>query len=535
MVFDVVICGADIVDGNGGHRLRADLGIIGDHIEAVGVLNQVEAVRRVDADGHIVAPGFIDMHSHSDVSMLDDPGGESKAYQGVTTEVTGNCSYSPFPTGRASPKILQQTLGRTLRSREKWNWTTLDGWAEALSSNGTSLNIVPQVGNGALRIAVGAVEDRPATSDELSYMQQLAAEAVEQGAFSVSTGLSLSPSGYATTDEVVALCKAISSYRGAFYVTHARVLPGWHVKMIEEAVEIGRRAEIPVQFSHMAIIDHRYHGQGEELVEVIERAREQGVDITYDVYPYTAAGAGLNQLVPLWAQEGGLQTYMACLQDPETRRRVRDEMVQGRAGGIPPQWENWIISQIASEINNGLVGCSLIQIAEDRSVDPAEATLQLIEEEEDAVSAVVHNREESDVRFFLGHPQAMIGSDGTAVSPDGLYASEQPHPRFYGTYPRILGRYVREEPSVMTLETAIFKMTGFPAQRLGLPDRGRIAEGYKADLVIFDPETVIDNATFDVPQQYPNGIPHVFVNGEAIISDGQHTGARPGRVLRRGS
>ena len=533
MAFDLVIHGAEIVDGTGGPRRRADLGITGDRIEAVGALSEAETGRRVDATGHVVAPGFIDMHSHSDVSMLDDPGGESKAYQGVTTEVTGNCSYSPFPTGLAGPKGLQEALGGTLRSRDQWSWTTLDGWADAIHSGGTSLNIAPQVGNGALRVAVGALEDRPATPEELGDMRRLAAEAVEQGAFSLSTGLSLSPSGYATTEEVVALCEAVAPYEGAFYVTHARVLPGWHVKMIEEAVEIGRRANIPVQFSHMAIIDYRYHGHGEELVEVIDRAREEGIDITYDVYPYTAAGAGLNQLVPLWAQEGGLKTYMARLRDPETRKKVRDEAARGRGGGIPPQWETWVISEVRSDANRGLVGRSLEQIAEDRGVQPEEAVLQLIEEEEDAVLAVVHNRVEGDVRFFLGHPQAMIGSDGKAVSPDGLYASERPHPRFYGTYPRILGRYVREEPSVMSLETAILKMTGFPASRLGLRDRGRIAEGLKADLVVFDPETVIDNATFEEPQQYPEGIPHVFVNGEAVISDGRHTGARPGRVLRR--
>ena len=345
----------------------------------------------------------------------------------------------------------------------------------------------------------------------------------------------MAPSAYASTDEVVALAKAAARYEGAFYATHARVLPGWHVKMVEEAVEIGRRADIPVQFSHMAIVDRRYYGAGPEIVGVIEKAREEGIDITYDMYPYTAAGAGVNQLVPLWAQEGGVPRYMDRLRDGAVRERVLDEMRSGREGGIPPLWETWVISNVESEANRGVIGLSLTEIAEARGVEPAEAALQLIEEEEDAVMAVVHNRVESDIRFFMGHPQAMIGSDGNAVSPDGPYRDFKPHPRFYGTYPRILGRYVREQPSVLTLEEAVYKMTGFPAKRLGLKDRGVIGEGLAADIVVFDPDTVIDNATFEDPHRFPTGIPHVFVAGEPIVLDGQHTGATPGRVLRRGT
>ena len=312
MAFDTLILNGDVVDGTGAARFRADVGVADGRIGAVGSLGHAQAARRIDASGHVVAPGFIDMHTHSDLTLLDDPGGESKAYQGVTTEVTGNCSYSPFPSGRAGRGVLQAALGGTLLSRAEWDWDTLEGWADCLEGNWISLNVAPQVGNGALRIAVGATEDRPATQDQLREMQRLAVEAVEQGAFSLSTGLSLSPSGFATTDEVVALCESVASFEGVFYVTHARVIPGWwHLKMIEEAVEIGRRAGIPVQFSHMAIVDSKDFGQSPEMVAVIERARAEGVDITYDMYPYTAAGAGLNQLVPLWAQEGGLPAYMA--------------------------------------------------------------------------------------------------------------------------------------------------------------------------------------------------------------------------------
>ena len=535
MAFDTVLLNGVIVDGAGRARYSADIGIVGGRIEAIGSLDEAEAARTVDVSGHVVAPGFIDMHTHSDLSLLDDPGGESMAHQGVTTQVTGNCSYSPFPAGRAGPDAVRRVLTGVFEYQRPWTWSTLDEWAEVLESSGMSVNVAPQVGNAPLRAAVGALEDRPATADETREMERLVAEAIEQGAFSLSTGLSVAPSAYASTDEVVALAKAAARYEGAFYATHARVLPGWHVKMVEEAVEIGRRADIPVQFSHMAIVDRRYYGAGPEIVGVIEKAREEGIDITYDMYPYTAAGAGVNQLVPLWAQEGGVPRYMDRLRDGAVRERVLDEMRSGREGGIPPLWETWVISNVESEANRGVIGLSLTEIAEARGVEPAEAALQLIEEEEDAVMAVVHNRVESDIRFFMGHPQAMIGSDGNAVSPDGPYRDFKPHPRFYGTYPRILGRYVREQPSVLTLEEAVYKMTGFPAKRLGLKDRGLIGEGLAADIVVFDPDTVIDNATFEDPHRFPTGIPHVFVAGEPIVLDGQHTGATPGRVLRRGT
>ena len=535
MAFDTVLLNGVVVDGSGRPRYPADVGMAGGRIEAIGALGESEAARTIDVSGHVVAPGFIDMHTHSDLSLLDDPGGESMAHQGVTTQVTGNCSYSPFPAGRAGPEAVRRALTGVFEYQRPWTWSTLDEWADALESSGMSLNVAPQVGNAPLRAAVGALEDRPANEDEIREMARLVSEAIEQGAFSMSTGLSVAPSAYASTDEVVALAKAVARYDGAFYATHARVLPGWHVKMVEEAVEIGRRAGIPVQFSHMAIVDRRYYGAGPEIVEVIERAREEGIDITYDMYPYTAAGAGVNQLVPLWAQEGGVPQYMARLRDGEVREQVLDEMRSGREGGIPPLWETWVISNVESDANRGVIGMSLVEVAEDRGVEPAEAALQLIEEEEDAVMAVVHNRVESDIRFFMGYPQAMIGSDGNAVSPDGPYRDFKPHPRFYGTYPRILGRYVREQPSVLTLEEAVYKMAGFPANRLGLKDRGLIQQGLAADIAVFDPATVIDNATFEDPHRYASGIPHVFVAGEPIVLDGEHTGATPGRVLRRGA
>ena len=533
MAFDILILNGVIVDGTGSPRYRGDVGISNGRIEAIGSLGGVEAARRIDAAGHVVAPGFIDMHTHSDVTLLDDPGGESKAHQGVTTEVTGNCSYSPFPAGKGGPKALQDNLDKILIGDATWEWNTLDDWAEALESSGISINLAPQVGNSALQIASGAIEDRPATPDEMREMKRLAAEAIEMGAFSLSTGLSVTPSAYASTDEIVALCESIRHYEGAFYVTHARVGNGLHLSSIEEAIEIGQRADIPVQFSHMAIIDRRVYGEGPAMVDLLVKAREGGLDITYDMYPYTAAGAGFDQLIPLWVQAGTMEDFMARLGDPAIRPRVRREMVAG-LGGLTPQWETWHVAHIQSERNRHLLGKNIVEIAEEREIEPADVVLELMEEENGSVPGLVHNRVESDVRYFMGHELAMIGSDGNAVSPNGPYKDALPHPRFYGTHPRILGRYVREQPAVLTLEDAIHKMTGFPAQRMGMKDRGLVKEGLTADLVIFDPETVMDNSTWEDPHQYPDGIPYVLVRGVPVVDEGKHTAARPGKVLRRG-
>ena len=530
MLFDTLILNGTVVDGTGKPGYKADVGLAGARIADIGSLAAAEAGRRIDASGHVVAPGFIDMHSHSDRTLLDDPGAESKVHQGVTTEVVGNCSYSPFPVGPDGPSATV----RSHRSEVEWDWTDLDGWATRLEDEGISVNVAPQVGHAALRAAVGLMENRAPRDDELEKMCRLAAESIEQGAFSLSTGLTLPPGSYATTDEIVALVSAIAPYENAFYATHARAWAGNHVGAVEEAIAIGRAAEVPVQYSHMAIIDSRAFGHGQEMVAPIESANASGQDVTYDVYPYAAAGSHLSQLVPDWLQEGGVPAMLARLRDPTLRRRALKDMEEGWFRGLPWEWDKIVIDHVRGESNRDLVGRSMADIAEMREEDPAEAFLDLIDEEENGVGAVLHNRVEGDVRFFLSHPQAMIGSDGNAMAPDGIYAQDRPHPRYYGTFPRVLARYVRQQPAALELETAVHKMTGLPARRLGLKDRGLIEAGMAADVVVFDPDSVIDNATFDDPHRYPDGVPHVFVGGKPVVLDGEHTGARPGRVLRRG-
>ncbi len=528
MKIDIIIENGEIIDGTGQLRYKADVGIDKGKIIYIGDSSSIESKRSIDASGMIVAPGFIDMHSHSDMSLFDDPGGESKAFQGVTTEVTGNCSYSPFPIGQ------QENPGSRLGWKsDQLAWKDLDGWANHLKSNGISINVAPQLGQSALQQAVGSIDQRKATEDEMKLMKGLANEAMEQGAFAISTGLNLAPSGYMSTEEIISLCKEIRNYDGAFYTTHARTGNGKQVSMIEEAIEIGRRADIPVQFSHMAITDRRFYGKGQEMIELLERAREQGIDIVFDMYPYTAAQAGLDQMVPAWVQTGGIDKYTERLQDLEIRDTVREEIATG-LGGLKPLWNTWIVADVQTEANKSIVGLSIEEIAASRGIEPAEAVLQLEEEEQGVLSGVIHNRVESDIRYFLSHPLSMIGSDGNAISPTGIYSKEQLHPRFYGTYPRILGRYVREQ-SLLSLEVAIRKMSGFPAERLNLKDRGTISIDMVADLAIFDPNKVMDIATFEQPHQLSVGVDHVLVNGELVISNGVHTGLRPGSVLRRGN
>ena len=530
MAFDITIIGGSVVDGSGKARYEADIGTVGGKITAIGDLSRAATRRSINASDHVVAPGFIDMHSHSDRTLIDDRNAESKVYQGVTTEVVGNCSYSPFPVGPLGSSVI----ARSHLSKVDWTWTDHEGFAEFLESDGISVNVANQVGHSALRSAAGLLDNRPPTADELDTMRRLAAESVEQGAFSFTTGLTLPPGSYATTDELIEITRAIAPYEGAFYASHARLWADNHVGAVEEAIEIGAAAGVPVQYSHMAVIDSRVFDTPEVMVEPIERARAQGLDVTYDMYPYIAGGTHLSQMVPEWLQDGGVAMMLERLRTPDTRRRAVTDLRKGWFKGLPWEWDTIIISHVQSEANRDIVGKSVELIAEERNDDPAEIYLQLIDEEDNNIGCVAVNRREDNIRYFMAQPYAMFGSDGSAVSPTGIYGGDKPHPRFYGCYPRILGRYVREQPAVLTLEEAIYKAAGFPAERMGFKDRGLLKEGCAADIVVFNPDIVIDNATFDDPHRYPDGMPHVLVNGEPVILNGNHTGARPGRVLRRG-
>jgi N-acyl-D-amino-acid deacylase len=531
-MLDKIIRGGTIIDGTAQRAYRADVGITGNRIEAIGNLADAEAGEALDATGLCVSPGFIDMHSHSDLTLIEDPRGLSKVHQGVTTEVVGQCGFSVFPLAGRYAELPQTTRETAFTAHlDRVGWTDLAGYARRVAEKGSSINIVPLVGHVPVRAAVMGYEDRPPTDDELEQMRRLVAGMLEQGAFGLSTGLTLVPSAYADQDEVIELAKVTATY-GGIYDTHGRFWSDWHFKAAQEAAEIGLQAGLPVQIAHMAIIDPRHQSQPDQLVAVLEQANARGADVTYDVYPYIASGTPLSQFLPGWAQEGGVEQLVARIRDSQTHARIAEEMDKGWFRGIPWDWATYYVASPGEKGDPAWTGRHVAEIADEWRVHPKEAFLRLIDISEDGIFSVVFNRTEEDMQYLLKHPLSLIGSDGNAVDAHGRLSRANVHPRFYGAFPRVLGRYVRDL-GVLTLEEAVHKMTAKAAGRLGLRDRGRVAPGYIADLTLFDADTVSDRATFEQPHQYAAGIPHVMVNGQWVLRDNEHTGVFPTGVIIR--
>ena len=498
--FDIVIRGATVIDGTGRPGRVADVGIRGRRLEAVGDLGSAQAAQTLEASGWVLCPGFIDIHTHSDLTLLEDPCGQSKIRQGVTTEVVGHCGMSPFPVtvqGQAAPArtACSEVLGGP-------DWTDLAGYARRVALRGSALNIVPLVGHGTVRAAVMGYEDRPPRADELRRMEEVVAQAMDQGAFGLSAGLTLAPGRYAATDELVALCRVVAR-RGGLFDVHGRFWADWHLRAAQETIDIADRAGVRLEIAHLAIIDPRYWGRAADLLEVIDKGARAGVDVSFDVYPYTAAGSPLSQLLPGWLQEGGLPRLLQRLRDPEVESRALEDVRGGWFGGIPWAWDTVVVAAPGPLGDPAWTGRTVQEIADEWKVEPALALLRLIERSEDGIRAVLHNRTEEDMQAFLRHPSSMVGSDGNAIAADGPYAQALVHPRYYGAHVRVLGRYVRDL-GVLSLEEAVHKMTAAPAARLGLSDRGLIAPGQVADLVLFDPAAVGDRATFEAPHQGRN-------------------------------
>lgn len=526
---DLLFRGAIVIDGTGADSIVTDVAVSGGRIVAVGDLAAMRAGREMDLTGKVLCPGFIDIHTHSDLSLLLGPEGESKVLQGVTTEVTGNCSISPFPV--APDRLVQHTDHLDWIGYDpvlKLSWTDLDGYAKQLAENPPALNIAPLVGHGAVRTAVMGHDQRPPTPDELAEMRVLVRESLDQGAFGMSTGLTVVPSAYADTNEVRELLRVVAG-RGALYATHARSPVGEGFPEVAEAIATSLAVGARLQFSHAAINEPAKWGRADEVVAMFEDAERQGLDIGFDVYPYAASSSPLIQYIPGWVQAGGLDAMRTRLADPAERERAERELAAGWAGGIPWLWDRVVISR-GGPGHEWCVGMSIEDAARQADVEPAAFTLDLCRGHGNNVQAVLHYRVEDDVRTFLAHRLSVIGSDGIAL-PLAQNGS-QPHPRSFGAYPRVLGRYVREQ-RVLSLTEAVHKMTGAVADRLRLTDRGRLHPDAVADLVVFDPHTVIDHATFTDPGRAPTGITHVLVNGTFVVDDGKHTNARPGQVLRR--
>jgi N-acyl-D-amino-acid deacylase len=531
--FDLVIRGGEVFDGSGAPARRVDVGIRGDNIAEIGDLAAANATRTVDARGLVVAPGFIDMHSHSDYTLLVDGRALSKVTQGVTTELLGEADSAAPATGpvRADREKALADLELTL------DWTRLSDYFARVERQKVSVNIASTVASGTVRAAVVGFEDRSATSDELRKMEELVAEAMQDGAAGLSSGLIYPPNSYASTEELIALSK-VAARHGGIYVSHIRNEGAGLLQALEEAIRIGREAAIQVEVLHFkrtAVPTNATAERGtiREAAALLEKAQTDGIRIYADVYPYAASSTTLSTRIPGWALEGGTERLLARLRDSASRKKMLTEIESRLSRGIAGDTPGTILlSRTPHEPHRHFQGKRINEIADELRTSPADAILQLVEKAEGRAGAIFFGMRDPDVEFALTRPWTTIGSDGAALSPDGILARSSPHPRSYGTFPRVLGHYVRERKS-LSLGEAIRKMTSLPAARLNLRDRGTLALGMKADVVVFDPATITDRATFDAPHQLSTGIRWVVVNGEVVLAEGRHTNAKPGRVLRR--
>jgi N-acyl-D-aspartate/D-glutamate deacylase len=514
--YDVVFRGGTVVDGTGAPARRADVGVRGDRIAAVGDLATARAGRMVDATGLVVAPGFIDMLGWSQYTILVDPRGVSKLTQGVTTELVGE-GFSPAP-------VNTTTLREDSTQFAAWglevDWRDLDGYRRRLERTGIPFNIAVLVGASTLRLYAMGWERRAPTPAELAAMVALADTAMRQGAFGLSSALVYAPGAYADTRELVALARAVGAH-GGLYVSHIRGEGRTLRAALAEAFRIGQEAGVPVEVWHLKVAARALWGSMPAILASFDSARSRGRRVGANSYPYTASAANLASQLPLWARQGGNEAVVRRLRDPSTRARIRREL--GQPGG-------WIVLSVLDTALRRYQGRRVADIARQEGKDPRDLVLDLLEADGANTGAAFPTMAERDVRAAVAAPWVGVGSDFGAVAPDGVLGRMAVHPRAYGSFTRILGRYVREQ-RVLSLEAAVRKMTGVPAERLGLTDRGLVREGYFADLVAFDPATVADRSTFENPHQLSVGIRYVMVNGRFALDDGHLTGERPGRML----
>lgn len=543
-MYDLLIKNGRVINGAGNPWFKADVAVDDGRIAKLGILGDAEARRTIDAEGLVVAPGFGDMHNHSDLSIMINPKAESYIRQGVTLLVFPNCGGGCAPLNDMMKEEMRQRSPDFLEAGLDFDWSTFEEYLQRLEERGSTVNIAPFIGFGTVRRYVMGWEMRAPTMGELEEMKDEVEKAMRAGAFGLTTGLRYVPQSWAETDEVVELSKVAAKY-GGFYTSHLRDEGDRDdpVGAIKEIIEIGEKAGLPVNISHFKILSRPYWDKCDEILELIEEARARGVDVTADQYPYPASGSSPQAWLPKWAREGGSEALVGRLRDPETRAKIRDELhkVMTVRGGP----ERALIRSYP--LNEEYVGKFVSEVTEMLGRDdPTDTLLDIYQEHvEKFVAGEIKGRfsfanfnmSEENVEKMMKKPWVMTSSDGRVHAPYGPLAKwhTSPHPRYYGSNPRVLGRYVREK-SVLSLEDAVRKMTSLPAQRLGIFDRGLIAEGMWADIAIFDPETVIDKAEFTPPaatKRYPEGIPYVIVNGVITIDEGEHTGALAGKVLRK--
>ncbi|MBO0723011.1 MAG: D-aminoacylase [Blastocatellia bacterium] len=512
--FDLLIRGGRIVDGTGNPSFIGDVGVRDGRIAAIGKLAEAQAARTIDGAGLVVAPGFIDIHNHSDETILADGDAQSFIHQGVTSMIFGE-GESAAPTDQ---------------------WRDFSSYFAELQRRGISTNIGSYLGSSTVWVKIHGSSAGPPSAAELQRMRAAVREAMEQGALGVASSLSGPPGVWIDTDTLVAMCEVAAEY-GGIYSTHLRTEGEGVFKAVAEAIEIGRRANIPVDVIHLKIAEHKLWGKMPELVALIAKTRAQGQLIEANVYPYRAGQNNLSSIIPPWAHEGGSQAMIKRLKDPALRPRLEKEILNGIPGSdwydhytATGGWDGMLLVTLGNPNYKQFEGKRMSEVIKAIGKPPLTVLFELLEENEGSVPTVYFHHSEEDMRYALKQPFVSIGSDGTAVKTEGPLAAGHPHPRYYGTFPRVLGRYVREE-KLLSLEEAVRKMTSANAAKIRLFDRGLLRPGQWADLTVFNPDTIIDNATFENPHQYASGVEYVIVNGKIVLEHGKHTGARPGAIL----
>lgn len=528
--YDIVIRNGMIYDGSGSSPFAGDIAISADTIAAVGSLGQVKGKQEIDVGGMVVAPGFINMLSWATETLIEDGRSQSDIRQGVTLEVFGEgWSYGPY-----NEKMKQEEVESQADIKYDIEWTTLGEYLEYLAHRGISCNIASFVGATTVRIHEIGYEDRPPAPEELSRMRELVRQAMEEGALGVGSSLIYAPAFYAQTDELIALCKVAAEYDG-MYISHIRSEGNRLLQAVDELITIAREADIPAEIYHLKASGKPNWEKLDAVIAKVEAARAQGLRITADMYTYVAGATGLDAAMPPWVQEGGHKAWVNRLKDAEVRKKVKQQMVTPSN-----DWENLFLAAgpekmllvgFKSEALKPLTGKTLSEVAEMRGTSPAETAMNLVIEDDSRVGTVYFLMSEENIKKKIAIPWVAFDSDAGSLAPYGVFLKQNPHPRAYGSFARLLGKYVRDE-KIILLEEAIRRLTSFSAENLGLKRRGFLKPGYFADIVIFDPESIQDHATFEKPHQYSTGVHHVFVNGTQVLKEGEHTGAKPGRVVR---
>jgi len=519
--FDLVFAGGRVVDGTGAPWFRADVGVVGDRIAAVGDLASAQAKRHIDASGLVIAPGFIDMLGQSEYNVLVDPRAASKITQGITTEITGEGNA----IAPVSAKMIED-------GRETWkhygvtpNWTTLAGYWKAFEKARPTINLGTFVGAGGLREMVVGNDDRPATPAELAAMEQAAAQAMEDGAFGLSTSLIYIPGRFASTEEIIALAK-VAARHGGSYITHQRDEGDGIDQSLDEVFRIAREAKLPAEIYHLKTGGAKNWGRMPAVLARLEAARAEGLDVTADQYPWTASSNNLDASLPAWVREGGRDKLVERLSDSAQRQRVHDEV---KADGF--RGEDVLITSVLNPALKKYEGRTVAEIGKAEAKDAIDAMLDIVIADKANTGRVTFSMSEDDVRAALRHPLVGFCTDSGASAEDGIFSQERSHPRAWASAARILGKYVREE-KLLSLEEAIRKMTSLPASRMRLSDRGIVRPGMAADLVVFDPASVRERSTYADPNRYSEGFRYVAVNGQLVVDEGRLTAARPGRPLK---